>query len=164
MYVTYSSVHQSQLWFSLRFCFGLAPSAAIIIFCASRYDPLLFRWLRARSVVAMGEASYSMTSCTRSCSSWSQLSRLELSRDLLRYPVSRRALHLRYPDDPAVFVGAASSFWRSHLGAGCGVYGAVRCRGAAPPCPSSPLRSRWRSRSPRPASSSRRNRRSDFTS
>jgi peptidoglycan/LPS O-acetylase OafA/YrhL len=60
MYVTYSTVHQSHLWFSLRFCFGLAPSAAIIIFCASRYDALLFRWLSARSVVTMGEASYSM--------------------------------------------------------------------------------------------------------
>jgi peptidoglycan/LPS O-acetylase OafA/YrhL len=60
LYVTYSNVHQSYLWFSLRFCFGLAPSAAIIIFCASRYDVSLFRWLSARSVVAMGEASYSM--------------------------------------------------------------------------------------------------------
>jgi peptidoglycan/LPS O-acetylase OafA/YrhL len=60
LYVTYSTVHQSSFWFSLRYCFGLAPSAAIIIFCASRYDSPLFRWLSARSVVAMGEASYSI--------------------------------------------------------------------------------------------------------
>jgi peptidoglycan/LPS O-acetylase OafA/YrhL len=60
LYLTYSSVNQSYFWFSLRFCFGLAPSAAIIIFCASRYDTPLSWWLSARSVVAMGEASYSI--------------------------------------------------------------------------------------------------------
>jgi peptidoglycan/LPS O-acetylase OafA/YrhL len=60
LYVTYSTVHQSSFWFSLQFSFGLAPSAAIIIFCASRYDMPLFRWLSARPIVAMGEASYSM--------------------------------------------------------------------------------------------------------
>jgi hypothetical protein len=60
LYMTYSSVHQSSFWVSLSFCFGLAPSAAIIIFCTSRYDAPLFRWLSARSVVAMGEASYSI--------------------------------------------------------------------------------------------------------
>jgi peptidoglycan/LPS O-acetylase OafA/YrhL len=60
LYATYSSVNQSYFWFNLRYCFGLAPSAAIIIFCAARYDTPLSLWLSARAVVAMGEASYSI--------------------------------------------------------------------------------------------------------
>ena len=40
--------------------FGLAPSAAVILFCAARYQTLFSRFLNTRPVVALGEASYSM--------------------------------------------------------------------------------------------------------
>jgi peptidoglycan/LPS O-acetylase OafA/YrhL len=44
----------------LNYNFGLAPSAALIIFCAARYDTFLSRILNSRPVVALGEASYSI--------------------------------------------------------------------------------------------------------
>lgn len=44
----------------LNFNFGLAPSVAIILFCSARYDTLFSRFLNGRTVVALGEASYSI--------------------------------------------------------------------------------------------------------
>jgi peptidoglycan/LPS O-acetylase OafA/YrhL len=40
--------------------FGFAPSVALILFCAARYDTLFSRVLNSRPVVALGEASYSI--------------------------------------------------------------------------------------------------------
>jgi peptidoglycan/LPS O-acetylase OafA/YrhL len=44
----------------LNFSFGLAPSVALIIFCAARYDTLFSRILNSRPLVALGDASYSI--------------------------------------------------------------------------------------------------------
>jgi peptidoglycan/LPS O-acetylase OafA/YrhL len=40
--------------------FALAPSAAVLIFCAARYRGAIFRPLTCRPVIALGEASYSI--------------------------------------------------------------------------------------------------------
>lgn len=40
--------------------FGLAPSAALVIFCAARYAGPLQRLLATRPVIALGDASYSL--------------------------------------------------------------------------------------------------------
>jgi peptidoglycan/LPS O-acetylase OafA/YrhL len=40
--------------------FGFAPSVALILFCAARYDTLFSRFLNSRPLVAFGEASYSI--------------------------------------------------------------------------------------------------------
>jgi hypothetical protein len=60
LYLTYSTVNRSHVLSSLQFCFGLAPSAAAIVFCGARYDPRLFRWLSVRPMLAVGEATYSL--------------------------------------------------------------------------------------------------------
>jgi peptidoglycan/LPS O-acetylase OafA/YrhL len=44
----------------LNYNFGLAPSVALILFCAARYDTWFARCLNARPIVALGEASYSI--------------------------------------------------------------------------------------------------------
>jgi peptidoglycan/LPS O-acetylase OafA/YrhL len=48
------------LLYSLRLNYGLAPSAAVILFCTLRYETPFARLLRARPIVALGEASYSI--------------------------------------------------------------------------------------------------------
>ena len=45
---------------TLNFNFGLAPSAAVIIFCVARYRSIVSRFLSSRSIVMFGDASYSI--------------------------------------------------------------------------------------------------------
>ena len=45
---------------SLSHNFGYAPSVALLIFCAARYDTLFSRVLNWKSFVSLGEASYSI--------------------------------------------------------------------------------------------------------
>jgi hypothetical protein len=44
----------------LNYNFGLAPSVAVIIFCAARYKSVFSRWMNSRPLVALGDASYSI--------------------------------------------------------------------------------------------------------
>jgi peptidoglycan/LPS O-acetylase OafA/YrhL len=60
IFLTYSSEYQVALLFSLRLNYGLAPSVALILFGAARYENGVSRFLRSRPVVALGEASYSI--------------------------------------------------------------------------------------------------------
>jgi peptidoglycan/LPS O-acetylase OafA/YrhL len=60
LYLTYESTHSSTFFLSLRYNFGMAPSVAVILFCAARYENFVSRFLRDRRVVALGEASYSI--------------------------------------------------------------------------------------------------------
>jgi peptidoglycan/LPS O-acetylase OafA/YrhL len=60
LYLTYSPTGGWVFLHSLSYNFALAPSSALIIFCAARYENFLSRFLRARRVVALGEASYSI--------------------------------------------------------------------------------------------------------
>jgi peptidoglycan/LPS O-acetylase OafA/YrhL len=60
IFFTYASDYRSSLLFSLATNYGLAPSAALILFCVARYENGLSRVLRSRLIVALGEASYSI--------------------------------------------------------------------------------------------------------
>jgi peptidoglycan/LPS O-acetylase OafA/YrhL len=60
LYLTYSPTHGSAWLHSLRFNFALAPSVALILFCAARYENFISRFFRDWRVVALGEASYSI--------------------------------------------------------------------------------------------------------
>ena len=58
-YVTYGPpVVGHDFFHKLNWNFALAPSAAIIVFCAARYVGPLARLLTSRPVLALGEASY----------------------------------------------------------------------------------------------------------
>jgi peptidoglycan/LPS O-acetylase OafA/YrhL len=59
MYMMY--VPGSEYWVRrLNNNFGLAPSLAILLFCAARYEFSGLRWLSMRPIVRLGEASYSI--------------------------------------------------------------------------------------------------------
>jgi peptidoglycan/LPS O-acetylase OafA/YrhL len=60
LYLTYSPTDGSAFLRSLSTNFALAPSAALILFCATRYENFISRFLRDRWVVTLGEASYSI--------------------------------------------------------------------------------------------------------
>ena len=60
IFLTYSPDYRERLLFSLRQNYGLAPSVAVILFAAARYDNGIKRCLSSRSLVALGEASYSV--------------------------------------------------------------------------------------------------------
>jgi peptidoglycan/LPS O-acetylase OafA/YrhL len=60
LYATYSPSVGFDLLKKLQFNFGLAPSVAALIFCCARYRLPLARWLSSRSMVALGDASYSI--------------------------------------------------------------------------------------------------------
>ena len=59
-YLTYTPAGGSPFLHSLQSNFALAPSAALILFCAGRYENVITRVLSNRRVVALGEASYSI--------------------------------------------------------------------------------------------------------
>ena len=59
MYMMY--VPDSQYWIRrLNGNFDFAPSLAVILFCAARYEIYAVRWLSARPIIRLGEASYSI--------------------------------------------------------------------------------------------------------
>jgi peptidoglycan/LPS O-acetylase OafA/YrhL len=58
-FLTYSSEHRSRLLFGVRHD-GLAPIVAVIVFATARYNNPITRVLRAKILVALGEASYSI--------------------------------------------------------------------------------------------------------
>jgi peptidoglycan/LPS O-acetylase OafA/YrhL len=60
IFLTYSQTWQSALLVSLSTNFALAPSAALILFGAARYETGISRFLRNPAIVALGEASYSI--------------------------------------------------------------------------------------------------------
>ena len=59
-YAMYSPDLSPNLLRRLDLNFGLAPSAALLIFCAVRYQSPVSRALRTRACLALGEASYSI--------------------------------------------------------------------------------------------------------
>ena len=59
-YAMYSPDLGPSLLRRLDLNFGLAPSSALLIFCAVRYRNLVSRALRTRACLALGEASYSI--------------------------------------------------------------------------------------------------------
>jgi peptidoglycan/LPS O-acetylase OafA/YrhL len=59
-FFTYAPGHQWPLLLSLSTNYALAPSAALILFGAARYENAISRFLRSRLIVALGEASYSI--------------------------------------------------------------------------------------------------------
>ncbi len=60
LFLTYSSDHGWAFLGRLSLNFALAPSVALIIFCAARYENSISRILGDRRLVALGEASYSI--------------------------------------------------------------------------------------------------------
>ena len=60
IFFTWSPTHRLSLLSSLRDNYALAPSVALILFSAARYDNSISRLLRGRRLVALGEASYSI--------------------------------------------------------------------------------------------------------
>jgi peptidoglycan/LPS O-acetylase OafA/YrhL len=59
-YVEYSPNVATTIFREMNMNFALAPSAALLIFCAARYRGAAFRPLTCRPVVVLGEASYSI--------------------------------------------------------------------------------------------------------
>jgi peptidoglycan/LPS O-acetylase OafA/YrhL len=59
-YMEYSPNVGATLLREMSMNFALAPSAALLIFCAARYRGAIFRPLTWRPIVALGEASYSI--------------------------------------------------------------------------------------------------------
>jgi peptidoglycan/LPS O-acetylase OafA/YrhL len=49
-----------QIFHEMHWNFALAPSVALLIFCAARYRSVASRLLTWRPVIALGEASYSI--------------------------------------------------------------------------------------------------------
>jgi peptidoglycan/LPS O-acetylase OafA/YrhL len=60
VFLCYSTDYPSPLLVSLRDNYALAPSIAIVLFAAARYENTATRLLRNRLLVALGEASYSL--------------------------------------------------------------------------------------------------------
>jgi peptidoglycan/LPS O-acetylase OafA/YrhL len=60
IYVEYSPNVPVTIVRKLNQNFALAPSVALLIFCAARYDNIASRLLTSRPAVALGEASYSI--------------------------------------------------------------------------------------------------------
>jgi peptidoglycan/LPS O-acetylase OafA/YrhL len=59
-YVEYSPNVGTTILRETNMNFALAPSAALLIFCAARYRGAIFRPLTCRPVIVLGEASYSI--------------------------------------------------------------------------------------------------------
>jgi peptidoglycan/LPS O-acetylase OafA/YrhL len=59
-YVEYSPNAVTTILREMNMNFALAPSAALLIFCAARYHGAIFRPLTCRPVMVLGEASYSI--------------------------------------------------------------------------------------------------------
>jgi peptidoglycan/LPS O-acetylase OafA/YrhL len=59
-YMEYSPNVGTTVLREMNMNFALAPSAALLIFCAARYHGAIFRPLTSRPVVVLGEASYSI--------------------------------------------------------------------------------------------------------
>ena len=60
LYLMYSQTNSIIELRKVRDNIGLAPPLAILIFCVARYENLVSRFLSLRSVVGMGNASYSI--------------------------------------------------------------------------------------------------------
>ena len=60
MFLSFSVEYRSPLLSSVRNNYALAPSVALILFSAARYENPLSRLLRGRFLVTLGEASYSI--------------------------------------------------------------------------------------------------------
>jgi peptidoglycan/LPS O-acetylase OafA/YrhL len=58
IFLTY--IYQAPLLFHMRNNYALAPTIALILFGAARYETTISRFLRSRPLVALGEASYSI--------------------------------------------------------------------------------------------------------
>ncbi|WP_158818696.1 acyltransferase [Methylocapsa sp. S129] len=59
-YLMYDPDVGVNLFRKMNMNFGLAPPAAVLVFCAARYTGFGGRLLNARSAIALGEASYSI--------------------------------------------------------------------------------------------------------
>jgi peptidoglycan/LPS O-acetylase OafA/YrhL len=60
IFLSYASDYRLSLLFNLSTNYALAPSVALILFGAARYENGVSRFLRNRFIVALGEASYSI--------------------------------------------------------------------------------------------------------
>jgi peptidoglycan/LPS O-acetylase OafA/YrhL len=60
LFLTYSPTHSIAFFHLLERNFGLAPSAAVLLFCAARYKTILARTLSTPLIVRLGDASYSI--------------------------------------------------------------------------------------------------------
>jgi peptidoglycan/LPS O-acetylase OafA/YrhL len=60
LYVSRYFSSEAGFIFHLRHNFLLAPSAAVLIFCASRYQTYLLSFLKSRPIIWIGEISYSI--------------------------------------------------------------------------------------------------------
>jgi peptidoglycan/LPS O-acetylase OafA/YrhL len=59
-YLMYSPDVGANVFRKMYMNFGLAPSAALVVFCAARYDNVLSRLLTSRPALILGDASYSI--------------------------------------------------------------------------------------------------------
>jgi hypothetical protein len=59
-YVQYDPDVPMTIFRKMNMNFALAPSVALVIFCAARYQSAASRLLTSRPVIALGEASYSI--------------------------------------------------------------------------------------------------------
>jgi peptidoglycan/LPS O-acetylase OafA/YrhL len=59
-YLMYSPDVGANIFRKMYMNFGLAPSAALVVFCAARYDNVLSRLLTSRPALILGDASYSI--------------------------------------------------------------------------------------------------------
>jgi peptidoglycan/LPS O-acetylase OafA/YrhL len=59
-YVEYSPDVPMTIFRKMNMNFALAPSAALLVFCAARYQSAASRLLTSRPAIALGEASYSI--------------------------------------------------------------------------------------------------------
>lgn len=60
LYLMYSPNVTVPVIKKLSYCYGLAPSVAVIMFCAARYKTVLSDVLNSRPFVLLGDASYSI--------------------------------------------------------------------------------------------------------
>ena len=59
-YLMYSPDVGANVFRNMYMNFGLAPSAALLVFCAARYDNVFSRLLTSRPALVLGDASYSI--------------------------------------------------------------------------------------------------------
>jgi peptidoglycan/LPS O-acetylase OafA/YrhL len=60
LYLRSSPDFAVNIFYKLRMNFAYAPTAALLIFCAARYDNVLSRSLTSRPAIVLGDASYSI--------------------------------------------------------------------------------------------------------
>jgi peptidoglycan/LPS O-acetylase OafA/YrhL len=59
-YLMYSPDVGANIFRKMYMNFGLAPSAALVVFCVARYDNVVSRLLTSRPALILGDASYSI--------------------------------------------------------------------------------------------------------